>query len=283
MIGILGDGTASTTYSLKMAGATKNNIVPSAEVSGTLLRQVTRADCPLASGFTGSIRASKIGNLVVINIAGLSSTVTTSAQICTVPAGYRPEKALTVQLMGYTKSGYYSCYLNPNGAIGVDITDGQGLSSCYGCVVFGTSNTDSGSNVFNYPVLKMNGVSKTLLQVNNANLTCRTTQVAGSGATWYLWKLGRFVCGNVWAFSPQQTGAFNNKTLVTLPVGFRPAATSYSSGFGFTDRSVSPQPASGNRIAITINTNGNVQGYSKTGFPYADLACGASFYFYSAD
>jgi hypothetical protein len=37
MIGILGDGTASTTYSLKMAGVTKNNIVPSAEVSGTNL------------------------------------------------------------------------------------------------------------------------------------------------------------------------------------------------------------------------------------------------------
>ncbi len=37
MVGILGDGTATTTYSLKMAGVTKNNIVPSAEVSGTNL------------------------------------------------------------------------------------------------------------------------------------------------------------------------------------------------------------------------------------------------------
>jgi hypothetical protein len=284
MVGLIGDTTsAGTNLSLKMNGVTKANLVQAADQKPSMLRQVTRVNCPLVNGYTGSVKASKWGNCVVIGIAGVSGTATTSTVIATVPSGYRPEKSMTVQIIGNSRKEYYYASLSPSGDLAVEITTGQGLSDAWGGVIFGTSNSDSGSNIFSYPQLKMNGVTKTLMQVNNTSLTCRTAIVSGSGGNWYLWKWGHFVAYNVWGYSPGQTGALSGKTLVTFPEGFRPASQSFSNGYGFAARILTPAPASGNRIAINIVHAGNVQAWSKTGFQTADTTCGASGYFYSTD
>jgi hypothetical protein len=286
MIGILGDTTAAGSgFSLKVNGVTKSNLVQSADQSTSVLRRITsRQNCTLNNGITGSIRASKLGNCVVINMAGLTTTDATAQNVGTVPSDCKPAVNVVFQLINHNLKEYWTGYINANNGNIVIYNPNKNklVSNAWGCAIYSTSNADvgSGADIFTKAPLKINGVQKTLQQINNANFTCRYASVASGYNPLHLWRWGNLVVGNCYYFRTGQTAAFNGNTVFTIPAGFRPAATSYSSGYGFVGQTNSPQPATGNRLAFNIGTDGKVQAWSKAAFQYDVEVCGLSFYYH---
>jgi hypothetical protein len=275
MVALLGDSTTANTVGLKINGTTKSNLVLSADDNtGSLFRQAERADGTRGSGIQGSITASKWGNCVVVNITDMRGTFTAGTVLATLPTGFRPPQNTFIQLLN--NSTFIPAYINTAGQIicqySLDTTTQTGV---YGCAVFGTSNT-SGSALFNTVGLKLNGVTKNILQLNNTGLTAEcatvTSGVSSVTGTCYLWKWGKFVVGN--AYYTQTTASYANA--FTLPTGFRPAAAATTSGFGFNGMT-GKTGAVRNASIIDISTAGvvRIEGLS-TG------QAGLSFYFIAA-
>jgi hypothetical protein len=282
MVGLLGDNSTLGYLGLKINGTTKNNLVPSAEDNaGSILRYANRQNCTLGNGFTGSARASKWGNCVVINLAGLTTTDATAQNLGSVPADCKPPVKVNFQLINHNTQEYWTAYIHTDGTLVIyNPNKNKLVSNAWGGAIYSTTNADGGTNIFTNTPLKVNGTQKNLRQLSNANYTCRATSVTGSGGTLYLWRWGNFVAGNCYTYQPGQTDALNGKAMFTIPTGFRPAATAYSTGYGFMNQSTSPAPASGNRIATQITTAGVVNAWSKAGFASAALPMGLSFYYY---
>jgi hypothetical protein len=282
MVGLLGDGTTHGYYGLKLNNVTKSNLVPAAEDAGGTFRKVERQKVTNGSGVTGNMYVSRWEGVVVLNMNSVAFTaVNGNTVLGTVPSGWRPPFTVTINLSPHNGSRFYKAFVTSAGAITLyNTVAGTNISNAWGCGVWGTTATASTTALYSTPGLKMNGVTKNILQytANHYNPQFGTgVNASGVTGTCNVWRYGNFVWGSAFEFNPNQSTLMSNVLLFTLPVGFRPKETTYSTGYISMPTSSSIAMV---RSYARIDTNGEVRCWANGSSN--STSCTLCFYFHAA-
>jgi hypothetical protein len=281
-VALLGDRTAHGYYGVKANGVTKSNLVPAPDDATSTFRVASRQKVTLASDVTGSIYVSSWGNTVVLNASSVAFNTTSNGNkvLGTIPSGYRPSTNITINLSQNNGSRFYKAYVTSAGEIIIySSATSTSVSNCWGCGIWCTSTGDNSSGLYSTVSLKVNGTTKTVLQYTGSNYNAMhttATNASGITGTCHVWKVGGFVYGNAYGINTGITSTMANRHGFTLPVGYRPVATSYSTGYMYLNKSGSYSMV---RAYARIDTNGEIRFWGNGSSDNTD--CGLVFYHYA--
>ncbi len=101
--------------------------------------------------------------------------------------------------------------------------------------------------------------------------------------TCHIYRIGNFVFGHCdnWVPKSPATAAMNGKLIFTLPAGYRPKTTSFSTGFaGQSYGAAGWTPAVRSRIATQIEPDGQLKAWTHSSSYVATVGNTLSFYHY---
>jgi hypothetical protein len=291
LVGLLGDAGGIDHLTMSLNGVRKNGILASADDYGSgVLRYRDAAICTNATGTTGSIIVSRWGDTVVLNFAGISSTRTGDPMLlATIPPGYCPTRNTICQLANHNSGIYYTCIVNPNGAInvytGISPNTPVLVSNAWGGAVLCTSAVTASGRVHEPQLCTINGVQKTLYNKVDSNYNSKQTTATNMNDTTgvlFVYRIDNFVYGSAVSYGIPVSGQIEGRVIFNIPAGFRPNCEPngicYNTGYGFQYLGQAKPPLYNARCATQIGSNGDVALWTN-GATSINNNMGLSFYY----
>jgi hypothetical protein len=291
MAGIIGDSGKKNFLSMKINGKQKDNIVPEPQANpdSVLRYRYACADPVLASGVTGTFRVREWGDVLIMNISGANFPAkTTRLGRFTTVASEMPKHRVPFQLINHNKEIYFKGHLTTDGYIDLESHSAvtQKGENAWGCAIWCYSDSGTDTPMWRNADLKIANVQKSLLvRGNSYYLSYHSTATPAAditAETCHVYRMGNFVFGHCDNWKPQgAAAAMNGKLIFTLPAGYRPKATSFSTGFaGQSYGAEGYTPAFRSRIATQIEANGQVKAWTHSSSYVATVGNLLSFYHY---